>query len=189
MKLDRCYKQNTPETTPQQQNTNATTVQAPHTADSVQQQPILDRDFSQTSTLFSDQPRSSAQQTLEDQNFSDSRDTHQEVPQTGFEIHRPTLQQTEHVTTNPSLSFNIVTKQQFIPKADSQTSSNGQSRTNYILMTRTPIIKKRDFRREFNEMEHVVWTLRSNNPQSTHLGGRKDDSSADFNDWKSKSSY
>ena len=35
--------ENTAETTPQQQNTNATTVQAPHTADSVQQQPILDR--------------------------------------------------------------------------------------------------------------------------------------------------
>ena len=35
--------ENTADTTPQQQNTNATTVQAPHTADSVQQQPIQDR--------------------------------------------------------------------------------------------------------------------------------------------------
>ena len=51
---------NTAETTPQQQNTNATTVQAPHTVDSVQQQTILDRDSSQTSTLSnsSHQPES-----------------------------------------------------------------------------------------------------------------------------------
>ena len=66
--------ENTAETTPQQQNTNSTTVQAPQTADSVQQQPILDRDSSQTSTLSSSshQPGSSAQQTVEDQNSSDS---------------------------------------------------------------------------------------------------------------------
>ena len=119
--------ENTAETTPQQQNTNATTVQAPHTADSVQQQTILDRHSRQTSTLSnsSHQPRSLVQQTVEDQNFSDSRDTQQQVPQTGFEIDRPPLQQTEHDTTNANLSFNIVTEQQFIPAAVSQTSSNG----------------------------------------------------------------
>ena len=103
--------ENTAETTPQQQNTNATTVQAPHTGDSVQQQTILDRDSSQTSTLSnsSHQPGSSVQQTVEDQNFSDSRDTPQQAPQTGFEIDRPPLQRTEHDTTNANLSFNIVT--------------------------------------------------------------------------------
>ena len=53
--------ENTAETTPQQKKTNATTVQAPHTADSVQQQTKLDRDSSQTSTLSnsSHQPGSS----------------------------------------------------------------------------------------------------------------------------------
>ena len=131
---------NTAETTPQQQNTNATTVQAPppHTADSVQQQTKLDRDSRQTSTLYnsSHQPGSSVQQTVEDQNFSDNRDTQQQVPQTDFEIDRPPLQQTEHNTTRANLSFNIVTEQQFIPAAVSQTSSNGQSRANYSLMNR-----------------------------------------------------
>ena len=62
----------TAKTVPQhqpQQKTDATTVQAPQTADSVQQQPILDQDSSQTSTLSSSshQPGSSAQQTVEDQ--------------------------------------------------------------------------------------------------------------------------
>ena len=135
--------ENTAETTPQQQNTNATTVQVPQKADSVQQQTILDRDSSQTSILSnsSHQPGSSIQQTAEDQNFSDSRDTHQQVPQTGFEIDRPPLQQTEHDTTKANLSFNIVTEQQFIPAAVSQTSSNGQSRANYSLMTRPPKVK------------------------------------------------
>ena len=104
--------ENTAETTPQQQNTNATTVQAPHPADSVQQQTILDRDSSQASTLSnsSHQPGSSVKQTIEDQNFSDSRDTQQQVPQTGFKIERPPFQQTEHDTTNANLSFNIVTE-------------------------------------------------------------------------------
>ena len=96
----------------------------------MQQQTILDRDSSQTSTLSnsSHQPGSSVQQTVEDQNFSDSRDTQQQVPQTGFEIDRPPLQQTEHDTTNANLSFNIVTEQQSIPAAVSQTTSNGKSR-------------------------------------------------------------
>ena len=138
---------NTTETTPQQQNTNATTVQAPYTADSVQQQTILDRDSSQTSTLSksSHQSGSSVQQTVEDQNFPDSRDTQQQVPQTGFEIDRPPLQQTEHDTTNANLSFNIVTEQKIIPAAVPQTSSNGQSRANYSLMTRPPKVKIEPF--------------------------------------------
>ena len=137
----------TAETTPQQQNTNATTVQAPQTADSVQRQTILDRDSSQASTLSksSHQPGSSAQQTVEDQNSSDSQDTQQQVSQTGLEINRPPLQQTEHDTTNANLSFNIVTEQQFIPAAKSQTSSNGQSRANYSLMTRHPKVKIEPF--------------------------------------------
>ena len=149
--------ENTAETTPQQQNTNATTVQAPHTADSVQQQPILDRDSSQTSTLSSSshQPGSSAQQIVQEQNSSDSQDTQKQVPQTDFEIHRPPLQQTEHDTTNPSLSFNIVTEQQFIPAADSQTSSNGQSRTYYSLMTRPPKVKIDPF--DGNPMKWSMW--------------------------------
>ena len=149
--------ENTAETTPQQQNTNATTVQAPHTADSVQQQTILDRDSSQTSTLSnsSHQPGSSVQQTVEDQNFSDSRDTQQQVPQTCFEIERPPLQQTEHDTTNANLSFNIVTEQQFIPAAVSQTSSNGQSRANYSLMTRPPKVKIEPF--DGNPMKWSMW--------------------------------
>ena len=73
--------ENTAETTPQQQNTKATTVQALQTADSVQRQTILDRDSSHTSTLSnsSHQPGSSVQQTVEDQKFSDSRDTQQQV--------------------------------------------------------------------------------------------------------------
>ena len=154
--------ENTAETTPQQQNTNATTVQAP-TADSVQQQTILDRDSSQTSTLSnsSHQPGPSVQQTLEDQNTSDSRDTQQQVPQTGFEINRPPLQHTEHDTTDANLSFNIVTEQQFIPAAVSQTSRNGQSQANYSLMTRPPKSKNRAFRRKPYEVEHVVRTLRT----------------------------
>ena len=139
--------ENTAETTPQQQNTNATTVQTPHTADSVQQQTILDRDSSQTSALSSSshQPGSSVHQTVEDQNFSDSRDTPQQAPQTGFEIDRPPLQRTEHDTTNANLSFNIVTEQQFIPAAVSRTSSNGQSRAYYSLMTRPPKVKIEPF--------------------------------------------
>ena len=115
--------ENTAEKTPQQQKTKATTVQAPHTADSVKQQPILDRDSSQTTNLSSSrhQPGSSAQQTVQDQNSSDSQDTQKQVPLTGYEKNRPPLQQTEHDATNASLSFNLVTEQQFIPAADSQT--------------------------------------------------------------------
>ena len=64
--------ENTAKTIPQfqpQQKIYATTVQAPQTADSVQQQTILDQDSSQTSTLSSSshQSGSSAQQTVEDQ--------------------------------------------------------------------------------------------------------------------------
>ena len=85
--------ENAADTTPPQQNTNAISIQAlppppPHTADSVQQQTILDRDSSHTSTSSnsSHQPGSSVQQTIENQNSLDSRDTQQQVPQTGFEI-------------------------------------------------------------------------------------------------------
>ena len=150
-------REKTAETTPQQQNTNANTVQAPQTADSVQQQPIIDMDSSQTSTLSSSshQPGSSARQTVEDQNSSDSRVTHQHVPQTGFEINRPPLQQTERDTTNASLRFNIVTEQHFIPAADSQSSSNGQSRTNYSLMTRPLKVKIEPF--DGNPMKWSMW--------------------------------
>ena len=145
------------EATPQQQNTNATTVQAPQTADSVQRQTILDRNSNQTSTLSisSHQPGSSAQQTVEDQNSSDSQDTQQQVPQTGLKINRPPLQQTEHDTINANLSFNIVTEQQFIPAAESQTSSNGQSRSNYSLMTRPPKVKIEPF--DGNPMKWSMW--------------------------------
>ena len=149
--------ENTAETTPQQQNTNATTFQAPHTADSVHQQTILDRESSQTSTLSnsSHQPGSSVQQTVEDQNFSDSRDTQQQVPQTDFEIDRPPFQRTEHDTTNANLSFNIVTEQQFNPAAVSQTSSNRQSLANYSLITRPPKVKIEPF--DGNPMKWSIW--------------------------------
>ena len=114
----------------------------------MQQQPILVRDSSQTSTLSSSshQPGSSAQE----QNSSDGRDS-----QTGFKINRPPPQQTEHDTTNASLSFNIVTEQQFIPAAGSQTSSNGQSRSNYSLMTRPPKVKIEPF--DGNRMKLSMW--------------------------------
>ena len=74
-----------------QENSAETTL---HTADSVQQQPILDRDSSQTSTLSgsSHQPGSSPQQTLGHQNSSNSREFQEQIPQTGFEINRPQQQ-------------------------------------------------------------------------------------------------
>ena len=123
----------------------------------MQQQPILYRDSSQTSTKSSSshQLGSSAQQSVEDQNSSDSQDTQQQVLQTGFEINRQPLQQTEHDTTNASLSLNIVKEQQFISAADSQTSSNGQSQTNYSLMTRPPKVKIEPF--DGNPMKWSMW--------------------------------
>ena len=82
-----------------QENSAETTL---HTADSVQKQPILDRDSSQTSTLpgSSHQPGSSPQQTVDHQNSSDSRETPQQVPQTGFEINRPQQQILRHQETD-----------------------------------------------------------------------------------------
>ena len=102
--------ENTEETTPQQQNDDANTVEAPHTVDSAQQQPKLDQDSRQSSTLSSSshQSGSSAQQTVENQNSSDSRDTQQQVPQTGFKLNKPPLQQRKHDTTNASLSFSDI---------------------------------------------------------------------------------
>ena len=114
-------------------------------------------DSSQTSqsSSSSHQPRSSARQTVEDQNSSDSRVTLQHAPQTGFEINRPPLQQTERDTTNASLRFNIITEQQFIPAVNSQSSSNGQSRTNYSLMTKSLKVKIEPF--DGNPKKWSMW--------------------------------